>query len=101
MIELNLLTYGGVAAISALVVQFLVKPALKSYTSAPWYSFGVNGLAAALGVVFAFGGALIGGSDWSASSIAEIVVVGLFGGLTAIGGYEGVKNVIATVRPSS
>ena len=100
MIEFNLLTYGGVAALIALVVQLLVKPALRSKEDAAWHGLAVNVVAVLLGIGASFVGAVIAETAWTASIIAQTAVTGLGGGLLAIGGYEGVNNIIGTVRPS-
>lgn len=100
MIEVNLITSGGIAAVIAVVVQLLVKPALRGYESQAWHSLAINAVAAVLGIAAAFVGGIISGAAWNASSVALTAVTGLFGGLLAVGGYEGVKNIIdATQKP--
>lgn len=99
MIEFDLVTIGGVAALIAVVVQLLVKPALRGQEEKSWHGLAVNGMAVVLGIGAAFVGGLINDTVWAASSIAETAVIGLGGGLLAVGGYEGVHNIVRTVRP--
>ena len=94
MVEINLITTGGIAAVIAVIVQLLVKPALRQFEARPWHSLAVSAGSALLGVVFGFLGMVITSAAWDAPTITQTAVVGLMGGLLATGGYEGVKNII-------
>lgn len=86
----------GIAVVASILTQ-LLKPVFNKVKDADTKSIVINGST----LLLAFGAALIisvyNGWDAQPSVIAELVLLTIFGTGLAIGGYEGVSNVLKKV----
>jgi hypothetical protein len=87
----TLLTVAGNALFVLVILQLLVKPALKEYTEAPWFGFAVNLSALLAGIIGAVLAQFAFGFDYA--SVLNAVLVGVAGAATAVLGYEMGKNI--------
>ncbi len=103
MNELNdlpfqLFTVAGSAAITVLILQTLIKPALADRKDTwKWYRLTLNLLAVVFGVGFSLLGAIIVGETIDGVTFGVALVRGIVAGSLAIGGYETVKNMLGGV----
>lgn len=90
----TLLNVAGIAFLTAIVLQLLVKPWLtKLYGDKPWHDIAMNVIATLLAVVLAIVGRYIAEAVGDGPSTAFAVVQGLVAAFLAVYGYEAAKNV--------
>lgn len=94
-IDLNadvLLITSGIAALTGVGLQMLVKPWLDQKKDKPWYGIVMNILAIVIGIGLAFIGLLIF-SQWAFETVLWACVQGLVAAFFAVYGYEAWKNI--------
>jgi len=88
---IDLATIGGVAAFTIATIEVIKRVFLKNVTEKPWYGMTTNVMTVGVAVGAAVAYRFVGDPDlpWE-----TVIMNGVGGAVTAIGGYEGVANLI-------
>ena len=91
----TLLTVAGIAFITAILLQLLIKPWLtKRYADKWWHDITMNVSAAVIGVALGLAGLYIGIIPSDGPAMAFATIQGLVAAFSAVYGYEVVKNTL-------
>lgn len=89
-----MLNVAGIAFVTAIILQLLVKPWLsKFYSDRAWHDIALNGFATVFAVVLAIAGRYIAELVYDGASTGFAVVQGIVGAFLAVYGYEAAKNI--------
>ncbi len=94
----DLLTIVGIAAVTSMIMQMLVKPWLtKRYADRWWHDVAINGITTALAIGLAIVGLYVNFLMGAPQDIAFAVIKGIVAAFTSVFGYEVVKNTFKFV----
>ena len=90
----SLLTISGVALVTAVMVQQLIKPFLDQHKKKSWHRIALNLSTAALAVLLAYAGLYIFDRLGSGPDIVFATIQGVVAAAVATYGYENYKSVL-------
>lgn len=103
METVNLQSIGAIAIFVTALVQAIAKPALATYAPdganpRAWYGLAMNGAAVIFGVLLGLASMILLQLDATAPTVLNAVLVGVSGGLSSIGVYEGARHIQILAR---